>query len=995
MLDRADTTRVPAPSTLSTQTTPAMDRAPAEGRPAWLDGVRRANRHRPTRSAHAFDLETALDHVEVQSPANLAAWEAGAGSYTRAHEIWAHQRLSEILARHPCPGLSDPATRQGEIVQTLAVRLRRTALQTATLLMHTARLSGQLAGDTPEDRATAFGELLRDRDYRLECARRFPQLDAQLATITEDAVANWATFFQRLAADWPYLDDLAGVRLGQILSLGFYAGDPHNRGQCVVIVQCHGGKVVYKPRPLDTDVVLGRTLDWLEKRLGLGLKHLRILARDAYGWTEFVSAEDCADTAAVSRCYTRQGALLGALHILGGSDIHYENLICAGELPYVIDAEALLGAPLRAADPQSRRYHQVNDVVVTRIGLLPSLTPVGKSTIDSSAMGYAAGQVVEFDQVIRPNGRDDVEAGPASAPSPASFNRPTLAGVLQSAPAHVEAIEVGLRDTLGVFLAHRDEFLTRPDLLPAFAGVRSRFVARATARYMEALKRCNHPHAAVSLARQTDAFRDTLVASNWPREVAAALIAAEITALRQGDVPYFHGRSDSTDVFDADGARVTRVFRETGVEAVRRRLLRLNPQVINQQAAIARLALSAALHNTGARAQPRAAPASQVDAAPDALLRTARAIGDHILSMAIDSGTRLHWMGRRTVEGKRSGVAFMGADLYSGVGGVAVFLARLAKATQEPRYRRRALRCLEMVRADRRRSAGGIGGFDGLAGSLYVDLLVSDALERPHGPDLPAKLSELTARVADDTVFDIVSGSAGVLLVALGAHATPGLASPARDLAKACRDQLMRHAMSVDNGVAWRPSNFHRALTGLAHGASGAALALAEYAHAFEDEAAMATAMAGLAFERGTFDAARGLWPDLRFEDSHTVAWCHGACGMTLARQRIAELNPHAGLEEDIALGLDALMRERWPTSDSLCHDRGGNWEPLWKAGGAWSAHADRDAQTLCADWAQGIMPVCELSEPTCDLMTGLAGVGYQLLRAFDPSTPIIARLGR
>ncbi len=68
---------------------------------------------------------------------------------------------------------------------------------------------------------------------------------------------------------------------------------------------------------------------------------MRVLVRDGYGWVEHVAAAACESGEEIERFYRRQGELLALLYVLDAADIHSENLIAAGEHPFLVDLEAL------------------------------------------------------------------------------------------------------------------------------------------------------------------------------------------------------------------------------------------------------------------------------------------------------------------------------------------------------------------------------------------------------------------------------------------------------------------------------------------------------------------------------------------------------------------------------------------------------------------------------------------------------------------------------
>jgi type 2 lantibiotic biosynthesis protein LanM len=920
--------------------------------------------------------------------------EKGLAAYHAPYLRWAAGRIAAIVESAEAGGLAGAAGTAVSILGALGKRLHWAAQQTAALLLNVARVRGELAGDTPEERSLAFSQLLLNRDYRRTCGARFPKLDDILLAMTEDAVAAFAEFFDRLAVDRDALTAILPDGLGALTRLEFYAGDPHNGGRSVVLVHGSGGSVVYKPRSLDTDAVLGRAIGWLDTHLGLGMAHFPILRRGDYGWTAFIVQRDCADLDEVRLCYERCGALLGLLFLLGGADIHHENLICSGAQPFIVDAEALLNGPLTGPTAALRQMQRARIETVINTCYLPSLMPIGDGFIDVSAAGYRAGQSLEFKRLISDEARDDLEAKPMIVPSAASGNVPTLAGEPQPAEDHLDRLEHGFRAALETMIAHRAEFISREDLMPAFASAKSRFIPRATAQYGRITRNALHPHACADAAKHDHALSALASQMLWCEPVARAVLAADAAAIRRGDVPFFKGAANSRSIWTSSGEEIPRVFQETGHDSIVRRVKRLDRREIDAQIDAIRLTFSLSSFVPGAGpGRPQAREAAPRE--DDLRLATATALGDRLIDRAIVTRGHIHWLGRTSV-GERFAAALVGPGLYGGIGGIGIFFAELARKTGAERHRRTALLCLETMRAADHMAASGIGAFDGMSGCVYADLVMSRALGVAHSPKLRAVLAKVPGLVGGDRMFDLIGGASGGLLVALRAASVPDLAETAEAAAHACARHLLDHAAEMEHGIAWRSPAFETPLTGLAHGSCGIGMALGEYAAVFGDEEAWDTMSKAFDYAAASFDAEIGLWRDLRSEKGAMIAWCHGAAGMVLARQRIAELAPGrlgASARADIATGLDAMLRQPGPRADSICHGRGGNWEPLWRGEPRHRALADLEAARLCADWHQGMPLGGDMTEPTPDLMNGLAGVGLQLLRSLDPETPCVALL--
>ena len=122
--------------------------------------------------------------------------------------------------------------------------------------------------------------------------------------------------------------------------------DPHNGGHSVLIVRFEdGSRVVYKPKDLRLDVAWHALVERLNRGgAPVELKAVRAIARDGYGWTEFIDHAGCAEADGCKRFFRRAGAWLALFHCFAGSDMHQENMIAAGEHPVPIDLEMILQA---------------------------------------------------------------------------------------------------------------------------------------------------------------------------------------------------------------------------------------------------------------------------------------------------------------------------------------------------------------------------------------------------------------------------------------------------------------------------------------------------------------------------------------------------------------------------------------------------------------------------------------------------------------------------
>jgi lantibiotic modifying enzyme len=378
----------------------------------------------------------------------------------------------------------------------------------------------------------------------------------------------------------------------------------------------------------------------------------------------------------------------------------------------------------------------------------------------------------------------------------------------------------------------------------------------------------------------------------------------------------------------------------------------------------------------------------------DGFLAAARQIGDEILERRVRTrlgnrtwltpsgyGTDLHPL--RTAKA--------GADLYDGVGGIALFLAALNRAGGEARFRAAALEALAPLRslfatlADKAEPERGppfsIGAFLGAGSWIYALLRIGDLLGEP---ELAAEAHALSALFTRETIerdrrVRVQTGAAGAILALLALHRRSPRPNrrgdPPLELAKACGRHLAATRTSFGGlPAAWPLSPGKPPLIGFSYGAAGVAYALTRLDRLEPNPEFAAAAGDGLRFVEHFHCPDRGGWRDVRaaFESSHRLTagtwkdwwasgtpeqlvpapaeppggerqlyptlWCHGAPGIALGRLAALDWEDGPAIRREIAGALDFLARRiatddrEGVAPDDLCCGRAGQVEVFLEA---------------------------------------------------------------
>lgn len=878
----------------------------------------------------------------------------------------------------------------------------------AVLEMHVARVQGHLHGETQPERYRNFVERLQQPETALAMMLEYPVLARQLVQRIEQWVDFIVEFLRRLCSDWDLILRSLGSNQGApgfLIQVQSEAGDPHRGGRSVVIATFSSGfKVVYKPKSLAVDAHFQELLTWINGRGSHPpLRTLKILDRGSYGWSEFVIAKGCSSSAELQRFYRRQGAYLALLYVLEATDFHSENIIAAGEDPVLIDLEAIFHPRLQVPDQPEEADIEALTHSVLRVGLLPRQFDVSDQSHSadlSGLSGGSAGQLTPYKVAYWDGvGTDEMRLSRRQIPMPANENRPSLNEVDIVPSDYIQEVLEGFTGVYRLLMTHRDALLAPDGLLRRFAEDEVRVIFRATKTYGVLLNESFHPDV-LRDALERDLLFDRLWIAVEAFPYLAKVISAECEDLQRGDIPFFRTRPNGLHVWTSADKCIPHLFEKSSLSLVEQRLQELNEGNLELQRWLIRASMATTVEG-GAKVNPSRKsdveqPLGPVDRMR--LLSAACTVGDKLEHSAIRSSGGASWVGLSVANQRQWCTTTAMLDLYDGLPGIALFLAYLGSVSGENRYTALAREtCNMMLHRMERYELGdlGVGAFAGWGGTIYalthLGSLWHDASLLGRAKDIAQSLYPL---IACDESLDIIAGSAGCIasLVALCRQRS---SSNVLAAARACGNHLISRARQMPAGIGWIIPEQRVPLSGFAHGAAGFAWALCQLAELTGETVFGKTAEAAIAYERSLFDPGTMNWFDLRTWDAppqeaskrSMCAWCHGAAGIGLARFSMAGQFNGDEVQKEIDAALNTTIRTGFGDNHSLCHGDLGNLELLINAS---RVLKDERCQLEAQRIAHEVMEAVSGNECRCGtplhvdspgLMTGLAGIGYGLLR--------------
>ncbi|WP_446742411.1 type 2 lanthipeptide synthetase LanM [Silvibacterium acidisoli] len=382
--------------------------------------------------------------------------------------------------------------------------------------------------------AKARDEMIGSLREELKWRARLRNDPASLHTAAAQWTTAQLTMLRRLEQDRDclQLQLFAGCSIGQIVAIAIDLSDRHD-GACAVAILsfADGGRLVYKPRSLDTE-------SWFYQFLiqvnGLtppfSFASLKVLARESYGWVEFALHRTCACEVELYDYYRHAGALLCLLRLLRVSDCHFQNLIACGSQPVLIDAETLF-------QPLTDGSH---DFAISNTSMLPAM----RRPYDIGALSCSMPQQIVLDlpgfvcSPVTLNPRENLPFREDQARSPHLF---------------VEQMEEGFSATWHFLSEHRAQIAS---LLDSARNLPVRVLHRDTPEYYRQIL-------LFALGMETD----------------STLSAGEVEALRRCEVPRFTRIADENQ----NGAIVS------GFEAVLQEVAVIDDAGLDRQLRMLRL----------------------------------------------------------------------------------------------------------------------------------------------------------------------------------------------------------------------------------------------------------------------------------------------------------------------------------------------------------------------------------------------------------------------
>ena len=809
---------------------------------------------------------------------------------------------------------------------------------------------------------------------------RFPMLGRQLSRLVTTWIDATSLFLRRLQADILEVRTFAKSQQARLTTTKSGISDRHDNGRQVVLLTFDdGAKALYKPKNVSISETLRAIDQWLvERGFQPGWRVARVVARDGYGWEEYIDHSPCSSHEAVRSYYRNGGELLCLAYLLNAFDLWRDNLIAAGDRPVPIDTECFFH-PGRGTEASSPAQHSgaIGKASVIETGLLP-LWQLSASHLPADFSGLGTG-MVDLPE-LKITKWEDVHSNnirPVTKPMPAKPATNTVRWQDQAQDVREYRAELidGFCALYRTILDHKADFVR---FLDQFGHAETRFIYRPTQVYGLLQKGARSSRNLTSGVRQSAIFEQLYrvpLRENGLTPQTKELTDFEVESLLGLDIPRFNVRLDTRDLRSA-GFCVRDALRRKPLDTVRERISAMDDGDLTFQLEVIHESLNRYPTQIQRPLDKKQATSIASEWADQIRQRMNPAPSNHLWELPSflppDIGTP-----------ERQGI-------YLGDMGILIFLAATEKML--------GFKCFPETshfsgRLKESASAADypIGICNGLGASIYGSLLLGRLTGQDAWTELALSLNAKTGALSTINSLDITSGVAGFLL------ATTRLFEVTQDRKARTNAEAAAAILAdrFDTNSGWQQPDGNWYL-GFAHGLAGIVFALEQYQRVAGDERCQLLIKQALALESGLF--ADHSWPNLlRGPRRSFKNWCHGTAGILMARAAAGALE---SLAPDELTHLVEKLGQRGP-SDHWCCGNLGIAEALNYIGRqANLPEAQKKGVVLLEETLErglkgGFFRLeSTLGENFCfsaSLFRGTAGIGYSLLRfAYPGELPCI-----
>lgn len=568
-------------------------------------------------------------------------------------------------------------TLYGNIINHLYMLISNLSMECVIDKYHKWRLSIDKQEADRKKRLSMFIDyLFSDQKHEaIDCfICEYPVLDKLVRERVADYVSEYCDIVSMFCIEHQDIEMLIGKNLGSICDIQLSVGDIHNGSSVAIVHMSSSSKLVFKPKALHINNIISEVLTFVVNNMPGKIDFLlpKHLIYSNHTWQEFVQREECLSYEQVYRYYYRIGIYLAIFHVLGSTDMHFENLVSCGEYPVFIDLETLLSGR-RKGEVSLSPKNPLNSVYQTSI--LPLLDGTSTHGLNMSAI-FTGEQISALDYQYYLMEDDDLDWVYKKFPSVLTpHDNVVLLNSEDVPPALVESHVIkGFSDAYDCFFKNKTSFI---DIVNTFSDkIAVRQLLRASTVYAKFITASLHPRFLYSF-QEYDSVFEILLHNFKPTSYGYLRVNSEIEQLRKGYIPLFYTYMDSCNLYSENNMVCKDYFVQSPRAGIIDRIKNMSQELRDYQIRFIKMAFLT-LYGPKDKIDAKSISAQHTKISPLWIKKQLAEYAEHLKTTIIDVGNEQYSIMMPYTSKNGFTIKSMDIELYH-VGGLIWFLAVYGK----------------------------------------------------------------------------------------------------------------------------------------------------------------------------------------------------------------------------------------------------------------------------------------------------------------------------
>lgn len=761
----------------------------------------------------------------------------------------------------------------------------------------------------------------------------------------------------------------------QVTELSLGAGDSHSKGKTVILFEINGEKFAFKEKNLIVGTRFNHFLNFISEKTGKKFKTVKRITRDDYTFEEFITQKEVQNEEEIENFYTRFGEYIALTYLLCSNDLHFENLVAHGEYPTLIDIETIIQNenPLEKSDNPFYLLSMKKYMSVLSTALLPMkfqenrIEPLVEGINKGIRMSAFDGREQKLPYktlgIVHPN-TDKVRFEYIEQVLSGANNLPMFNGKEIDGSKYIGNIIEGFKSMSFFFINNKKEVVDKIEEL--FSNVLVRNVIKSTQKYCDMLNYAYHPKCMVDFSEREKLFENLWSYSYQEK----APIQSEILDMLNNDVPIFFNNTSNRDLIDSDGKRYKNYYSDTAINRVKEKIQSYDLSEYRYQELRLKLAFEV---------QEEETETFYFGNETNEILNN---IVNELWKRArINNKKTLITFEDYTLEASGElDYSMLNSEFYDGLSGIYLFLLYYVQCFENEK----ALLMKEILERQLfvypKKANNEISVYHGKYSVLYP-LLEKIKLEKKDSDIKFAKKLVEDIKEFSKVKPDWIAGAAGMIKVLINYYTLT-------------KDKFfLNKAIALADAIDIEKIE----LCGFSHGYSGIIYALYSLYLETKNSNYIYLITSCLDLENEHFELNH--WKDLRKEKNTTSQWCHGTVGIGYTRLLLKE---HGYKNDKYDSDLNKCVRHVLSSisiESGLCHGEVGRYSFLEQLSKSNSIDYEfiELVNTKKIDILNSILKEITVeafdNHPKLGLMTGITGIGYELLRTLYKEIPDVLTL--